>query len=157
MPHSDKHTALPTFEEAKTHYTSPKRSRTMRRIRAKDTKAEVKLRRALWQKGYRFRKNVKDLPGTPDIAIKKYKLAVFVDGEFWHGYDWATKRDTIKKNRAYWLPKIERNMQRDHQYTLELQDKGWTVLRFWESRLKQEFDLCLSIVVEAIEEARRNA
>ena len=156
MPPEDKHTALPSFEEAKTDYTSPKRSRTMRQIRGKDTKAEVKLRRALWQKGYRFRKNVKGLPGTPDIAIKKYKLAVFVDGEFWHGYDWASKRDTIKKNRAYWLPKIERNMQRDHQYTLELQDRGWTVLRFWESRLKQEFDLCLSIVVEAIEEARRN-
>lgn len=153
MP-EEKNIQVPAFEEAQSHYTTPQRSQTMRRIRSKDTKAEVRLRRALWQRGYRYRKNVRDLPGSPDIAIKKYKLAVFVDGEFWHGYRWAEKRDTIKSNRAYWIPKIERNMQRDRQNTRLLQEKGWTVLRFWERRLKKEFDLCLSIVIDAIEQKR---
>ncbi len=146
---------VPSFEEARTHYTRPERSRTMSRIRSRDTKAEVALRQALWHKGYRFRKNVKSLPGSPDIAIKKYKVAVFVDGEFWHGYRWEEKRDTIKRNRAYWIPKIERNMQRDRENTQKLQDQGWIVLRFWERRLKKEPQLCLEMVIAAIEGRRK--
>lgn len=151
MAYEEKPTKPLRFEEAQTDYTSEQRSRTMQRIKGKDTKAEVKLRKALWQRGYRYRKNVKDLPGKPDIAIKKYKLAIFVDGEFWHGYNWAEKQHTIKRNRGYWLPKIERNMQRDRENTRQLQAKGWTVLRFWEQRLKKDFEQCLSMVIEAIE------
>lgn len=126
----------------------------MSRIRSKDTKTEVKLRKALWAKGYRYRKNVKSLPGSPDIAIKKYKVAVFIDGEFWHGYNWEQKRQTIKRNRAYWIPKIERNMERDRENTRQLQEKGWLVLRFWEQRLKKEFQTCLCLITEAIESRR---
>jgi DNA mismatch endonuclease (patch repair protein) len=126
----------------------------MSRIRSKDTKTEVKLRKALWAKGYRYRKNVKSLPGSPDIAIKKYKVAVFIDGEFWHGYNWEEKRQAIKRNRAYWIPKIERNMERDRDNTQKLQEKGWLVLRFWEQRLKKEFNVCLALITEAIDDRR---
>ncbi len=126
----------------------------MSRIRSKDTKAEVRLRKALWARGYRYRKNVKSLPGSPDIAIKKYKVAVFIDGEFWHGYNWEEKRQTIKRNRAYWIPKIERNMERDRENTQKLQEKGWLVLRFWEQRLKKEFNVCLALITEAIDSRR---
>lgn len=145
----------PRFEELQTHYTSEQRSRTMSKIRSKDTKSELQLRKALWAKGYRYRKNVKSLPGSPDIAIKKYKVAVFIDGEFWHGYNWERKRKTIKRNRAYWIPKIERNIARDRSNTKQLQDMGWLVLRFWEQRLKKEFDTCLLLIAEAIESRRR--
>ncbi|NRA50137.1 MAG: very short patch repair endonuclease [Phaeodactylibacter sp.] len=127
----------------------------MSKIRSKDTKSELQLRKALWAKGYRYRKNVKSLPGSPDIAIKKYKVAVFIDGEFWHGYNWERKRKTIKRNRAYWIPKIERNIARDRSNTKQLQDMGWLVLRFWEQRLKKEFDTCLLLIAEAIESRRR--
>jgi DNA mismatch endonuclease (patch repair protein) len=126
----------------------------MSRIRSKDTKAEVRLRKALWARGYRYRKNVKSLPGSPDIAIKKYKVAVFIDGEFWHGYNWEEKQHAIKRNRAYWIPKIERNMERDRENTRKLQEKGWLVLRFWEQRLKKEFNICLALITEAIEDRR---
>lgn len=127
----------------------------MSRIRSRDTKAEVQLRKALWAKGYRYRKNVKSLPGSPDVAIKKYKVAVFIDGEFWHGYNWEEKRSTIKRNRAYWIPKIERNMERDRENTQKLQEAGWLVLRFWEQRLKKEFPTCLALITEAIESRRK--
>ncbi|WP_282779760.1 very short patch repair endonuclease [Phaeodactylibacter xiamenensis] len=148
------HKKVPRFEEAQTHYISEQRSRTMSRIRSKDTKAEVRLRKALWSRGYRYRKNVKSLPGSPDIAIKKYKVAVFIDGEFWHGYNWEEKQLTIKRNRAYWIPKIERNMERDRENTRKLQEKGWLVLRFWEQRLKKEFNVCLALITEAIDDRR---
>ncbi|MCR9099610.1 MAG: very short patch repair endonuclease [bacterium] len=148
------HKKVPRFEEAQTHYISEQRSRTMSRIRSKDTKAEVRLRKALWARGYRYRKNVKSLPGSPDIAIKKYKVAVFIDGEFWHGYNWEEKQHAIKRNRAYWIPKIERNMERDRENTRKLQEKGWLVLRFWEQRLKKEFNICLALITEAIEDRR---
>lgn len=156
MPYDDpdKPIKVPRFEEARTDYTSEQRSRIMRGIGGKDTKAELKLRKALWHKGYRYRKNVKGLPGTPDIAIKKYKLAIFVDGEFWHGHNWEEKQHAIKKNRDYWLPKIARNIQNDQACTERLQAAGWTVLRFWEQRLHKDFEQCLAIVIGAIE-ARR--
>jgi DNA mismatch endonuclease (patch repair protein) len=153
-PEEEEPIQVPAFKEAQTDYVSAVRSRTMSRVRGKDTKAERKLRQALWQMGYRYRKNVKSLPGTPDIAIKKYKLAVFVDGEFWHGYHWAEKKESIQRNRGYWIPKIERNMQRDRQVTQELQAMGWTVFRFWEGRLKTHFHLCLQAIVDELEKRK---
>ena len=146
---------VPAFTEEQSRYTPEQRSRLMSRIRSTDTKPELKLRRALWALGYRYRKDVKDLPGKPDIAIKKYKVAVFVDGEFWHGYNWAEKKPRIQRNREYWIPKIERNMQRDRQNTIALQAKGWTVFRFWEQKLKKEFPTCLEAVVEELERKKR--
>lgn len=146
---------VPAFTEEQSRYTPEQRSRLMSRIRSTDTKPELKLRRALWALGYRYRKDVKDLPGKPDIAIKKYKVAVFVDGEFWHGYNWAEKKPRIRRNREYWIPKIERNMQRDRQNTEALQAKGWTVFRFWEHKLKKEFHTCLEAVVDELERKKR--
>lgn len=146
---------VPAFTEEQSRYTPEERSRLMRKIRSTDTKPELMLRKALWAMGYRYRKDVKGLPGKPDIAIKKYQVAVFVDGEFWHGYNWAEKKPRIKRNREYWIPKIERNMQRDRQNTQALQEKGWTVFRFWEHKLKKDFHTCLEAVVEELERKKR--
>ncbi len=157
MPEKEKPIKVPAFSEEQSRYTPENRSRLMRRIRSADTKPELMLRRALWRLGYRYRKGVRDLPGKPDIAIKKYKVAVFIDGEFWHGYNWAEKKPRIRENREYWIPKIERNMQRDRENTLALQEMGWTVFRFWEHKLKKDFDICLQAVASELERRKRGA
>ena len=112
--------------------TPEQRRKNMQAIKSKDTSIELRLRKALWQSGIRYRKNYKKLPGKPDIVITKYHIAVFCDSDFWHGYDWETRNQRIKSNREYWVPKIERNMERDKAVTRQLQEAGWTVLRFWE-------------------------
>ncbi|MGJ1244087.1 MULTISPECIES: very short patch repair endonuclease [Sphingobacterium] len=122
---------VPRFEEAAGFYTTPKRSYNMSKIRNRNSKPELVLRKALWSKDIRFRLHDKSLPGTPDIVIKKYKLAIFVDGEFWHGFDWKNKRETIKSNRLFWIPKIERNMQKDMRVNKALRDMDYVVFRFW--------------------------
>ena len=93
--------------------TPEQRKKNMRAIRSKDTTIELALRKALWQRGIRYRKNYKGLIGKPDIVITKYRIAVFCDSDFWHGYDWENRKARIKSNRDYWIPKIERNMKRD--------------------------------------------
>ncbi len=103
--------------------TPEQRRKNMQAIRSKDTSIEVALRRALWQEGIRYRKNYKELPGKPDIAITKHKIAVFCDSEFWHGYDWENNKYRIKSNHDYWLPKIERNIQRDQEVNIQLESK----------------------------------
>ncbi|WP_313420183.1 very short patch repair endonuclease [Sphingobacterium multivorum] len=122
---------VPRFEEAAGFYTSKKRSVQMSKIRSRNSKPELILRKALWSKNIRFRLHDRSLPGTPDIVIKKYKLAIFVDGEFWHGFDWKNKRETIKSNRLFWIPKIERNMQKDIRVNKALRDMDYVVFRFW--------------------------
>ncbi|MGJ1215354.1 very short patch repair endonuclease [Sphingobacterium multivorum] len=122
---------VPRFEEAAGFYTSPKRSSMMSKIRSRNSKPELILRRALWMRNIRYRLHDKSLPGTPDIVVKKYKLAIFVDGEFWHGFDWKYKRETIKSNRLFWIPKIERNMQKDIRVNKALRDMDYVVFRFW--------------------------
>jgi DNA mismatch endonuclease (patch repair protein) len=107
----------------------------MARVHATEGKDEVIIRRILWKNGIHYRKNYKDLPGKPDIAITKYKVAVFIDGEFWHGYDWENYQKHIKSNRDYWIPKIERNMKRDKEVNAQLEAMGWTVLRFWSKQV----------------------
>jgi DNA mismatch endonuclease, patch repair protein len=103
-----------------------------------DTKCERLLRQALWAAGYRYRKNLADLPGHPDIAFLRARLAVFVDGDFWHGRDWESRRQKLQagSNPDYWIAKIQRNMERDRETTSRLQELGWTVLRFWESEIQ---------------------
>jgi DNA mismatch endonuclease (patch repair protein) len=122
---------VPRFEEAKGFYTTPKRSYNMSKIRNRNSKPELVLRKALWSKDIRFRLHDKSLPGTPDIVIKKYKLAIFVDGEFWHGFDWKNNKERIKSNRLFWIPKIERNMQKDIRVNKALRDMDYVVFRFW--------------------------
>lgn len=115
--------------------TTKQKNAEMSRVHSTGGKDEVILRKMLWHKGIRYRINYKGLPGKPDIAITKYKIAVFIDGEFWHGYNWKVKRTRIKRNRDYWIPKIEKNMERDKKVTNELEAMGWTVLRFWSKKV----------------------
>ena len=138
---------VPRFNEANGFYTTKQRSELMAKIKSQNTKPELKLKKALWNLGYRYRKNLKKLPGSPDIVYTKHKLAIFVDGEFWHGYNWAEKKTKIKTNRDFWIPKIERNIQRDLQNNQLLTDAGWYVIRFWEYELKKDFEGCLNRVI----------
>ena len=110
------------------------------------------LRKALWNKGYRYRKNVKSLPGKPDIVITKYKIAVFCDGEFFHGKDWELLREKLKtsNNGEFWIKKISRNIEHDDEVDKELTYMGYTVLRFWGKDIKQHIDDCVQAIEEAI-------
>ncbi len=133
---------VPRFKKENGFETTPKRSNTMSQIKSKNTKPEMLLRKELWHGGLRYRVNRKDLPGKPDISIKKYKLAVFVDGEFWHGYNWEEKKEKIKSNRKFWIPKIERNMQRDQENNQKLKEKGYKVIRYWAHEVKENVSAC---------------
>lgn len=134
--------------------TPEQRRRNMQAIKSKDTTIELALRKALWSKGIRYRKNCKALIGKPDIAITKYKIAVFCDSEYWHGFDWENRNQKIKSNREYWIPKIERNMARDQEVSASLEQDGWTVIRFWERQIRKELDSCVDEVLSAIEKKR---
>lgn len=130
--------------------TKEQRRKNMQAIRSKDTSIEVMLRKALWEKGIRYRKNYSNLPGKPDIVITKYKIAIFCDSEFWHGYDWPLSKEKIKSNREYWIPKIENNIARDQRNTYLLENQGWIVLRFWEKEIRNNLPLCFERISEAI-------
>jgi DNA mismatch endonuclease, patch repair protein len=122
----------------------------MSRIKAQNTKPEQRLRKILWALGLRYRKNVKSLPGKPDIIIRKYNLAIFIDGEFWHGFKWEEKKDKIKSNRDFWIPKIERNMQRDQEINQQLTEIGYTIIRFWEHQINRDLSWCINVILEKI-------
>lgn len=141
---------VPRFKEENGFYTTKERSKLMGKIRAKETKPEIIFRKALWAKGLRYRKNVKKLPGNPDIVMNKFKLIIFIDGEFWHGYNWKEKKTKIKSNRDFWIPKIERNMQRDEENELELRKMGYTIFRFWEHQIKNDIENCLNQIMHHI-------
>jgi len=136
--------------------TPEQRHKNMKNIKATDTSIEVALRKALWHKGYRYRKNVKDLPGKPDIVLTKYKIAIFCDSEFFHGKDWNVLKERIEKgnNSAYWMKKISRNMERDDEVTKSLYYEGWTVIRFWGKDIKKNLDECVRVVEEAVFEKK---
>lgn len=131
---------------------SEKSHRNMSRIRGKDTSIEVILRKALWAKGYRYRKNYKGLPGSPDIAITKYKIAIFCDSEFFHGKDWDTLKEKLEngKNPGYWIQKIQRNRKRDREKDKLLRFEGWTVIHFWGKEILEDTDECIHVIEEAI-------
>ena len=132
-------------------FTPEQRRKNMRAIRSKDTTIELALRKALWQRGIRYRKNYKGLIGKPDIVITKNRIAVFCDSDFWHGYDWENKKSRIKSNQNYWIPKIERNMKRDREVTAALVEQGWIVLRFWEHTIRKELEECVDDIQEAVD------
>ena len=127
-------------------------SRNMRSNKCKDTKPELMLRKELWRRGLRYRKNYKPLPGKPDIVYLCARLAVFVDGRMWHGYDWEHQKNDFKSNRNFWISKIERNMERDREITQQLIEFGWQVLRFWDFEIKKDVTAC----ADKIEQAYRN-
>lgn len=147
MSYEDNKIKVPRFNEASGFYTTKKRSKIMSKIRGKNTKPELLFRKALWEKGVRYRVDNKKLPGKPDVSIQKYKLAIFIDGEFWHGYNWDERKDKIKSNRGFWVPKIERNMQRDREVNRQLNTMGYTVFRFWEKEIKNELHKCINDVL----------
>lgn len=121
--------------------SSPKASAAARGSSKKTgTKAEMVLRRALWREKLRYRVAVKHLPGKPDICFMRAKVAVFCDGDFWHGRNWARRRRKLAKgaNSTYWVAKIQRNMERDRETDARLSALGWKVLRFWESDLLKD-------------------
>ena len=131
--------------------TPEQRKKNMRAIRSKDTTIELALRKALWQRGIRYRKNYKGLIGKPDIVITKYRIAVFCDSDFWHGYDWENRKARIKSNQNYWIPKIERSMKRDREVTAALVEQSWIVLRFWEHTIRKELEECVDDIQEAVD------
>lgn len=132
--------------------TKEQRSKNMRNIRSQDTSIELVLRKKLWEKGYRYRKNFKALPGRPDIALMKYKIAIFCDGEFFHGKDWEVRKPKMLQgtNPEYWVSKIERNMERDRENDQKLLFLGWTVIRFWGKDILKNPDQCISVIEETI-------
>lgn len=137
--------------------TPEQRKKCMRRVRSKDSKIEVRLRKALWHKGYRYRKNYKALPGKPDIAITKHKIAIFCDSEFFHGKDWEKSLHVQimrGSNAEFWEKKILRNMKRDEEVDHELKGLGWKVLRFWGKEIEKNLDGCIRVVEEAIFEIK---
>jgi DNA mismatch endonuclease, patch repair protein len=137
---------VPRFEEAAGFYTTKQRSGIMAKIRGKDTSPELAFRRALYARGVRFRVHNKSLPGKPDLSNVSRKFAVFIDGEFWHGHNWEEKKGKLKSNRGFWIPKIERNMQRDAEITQALQAMGFKVFRFWDFQVKGDLEGCVQEV-----------
>lgn len=131
-------------------HTPEQRSKNMRAIKSKSTKDEVRLAKALWHLGYRYRKNNKTVFGKPDITFKKYKLAIFVDSEFFHGKDWETEKHRIKSNQEFWHKKIERNIQRDKEVNEYLISSGWTVIRFWSAEIKKNIETVIKSIEKEI-------
>ena len=132
--------------------TKEQRYKNMQHIRSKDTRIELILRKALWKKGYRYRKNCKDIPGKPDIILTKYRIAIFCDGEFFHGKDWKFLKLRLEKsnNADYWINKISRNIERDDEVNKKLLAMGWTVLRFWGKAIENHTGECVKVVEETI-------
>ena len=130
--------------------TKEQRSKNMKAIKNKDTSIELMLRKELWHRGLRYRKNYTKIIGKPDIVFISKKVAVFCDSEFWHGFDWENRKNDIKSNRDFWIPKIERNIQRDKEVTQTLTDDGWIVLRFWGRDIKKKLSECADIIEKAV-------
>ncbi len=134
--------------------TKEQRKKNMRAVKSTGSKIEVALAKALFSKGYRYRKNNKNVFGRPDLTFKKYKIAIFVDGEFWHGKDWEIRKYDHKTNQAYWRNKIERNIQRDKEVNAELEKQGWKVLRFWGKQIERNLEECVQIIEQEIENVK---
>jgi DNA mismatch endonuclease (patch repair protein) len=154
MNYSENKIKVPRFNETSGFYTTKKRSKIMSKIRGKNTKPELQFRKALWKEGVRYRVDNKTLPGRPDISIKKYKLAIFIDGEYWHGYNWDARKSKLKTNREFWIPKIERNMQRDREVNQQLSEMDFTVFRFWVHEIKENLKTCVNDVMMHLDLAK---
>ena len=126
------------------------RSKNMRAIKSTGTKDEIRLAKALWHLGYRYRKNNKTVFGKPDLTFKKYKIAIFVDSEFFHGKDWETQKHRIKSNREFWHRKIERNIERDNGVNEYLKSFGWEVLRFWSTEIRKNIEAVIALIEKQI-------
>ena len=153
LPIEENTIKVPRFEESAGFYTTEKRSKIMAKIKGSNSKPELLLRKALWKANIRFRVHRNDLPGKPDVVIEKYQLAIFIDGDFWHGYQWDKRKPNT--NKAFWIPKIERNMQRDQFVNVALKALGYVVMRFWEHEIKQNLAACVNQVKLYLEAAKK--
>ena len=134
--------------------TAEQISYNMRMVKNKDSDIEQLLRKELWKRGIRYRKNVRKIFGNPDIVFIGLKIAVFCDSEFWHGYDWENRKKDFKSNQEFWIPKIERNMERDKEVNEKLISDGWKVIRFWGKEIKKETSRCADVIENAIKERK---
>lgn len=138
------------MKHPKQYDTDEATSRRMANVKLKGGSDEEAIAKALWQKGYRYWRNYKKLPGSPDIAIQKHHIAVFVDGEFWHGYDWENRKQKLHRNREYWIEKIEENIARDARVDCQLKEIGWTPIHFWSKEVKKDLQSCINSIEELI-------
>ena len=135
------------MKHPKSYDTTPETSKRMSRVHLKQGKAEVLLAKRLWHLGFWYR-----LPGSPDIAILKYNIAIFVDGEFWHGKNWEERKSKLKRNREYWIAKIEENIARDIRDDKNLRAQDWYVIHFWEKEVLKDTDGCIDVVRDLVEQ-----
>ena len=124
----------------------------MSRVKNKDSDIELALRKELWNRGLRYRKNVTSIMGKPDIVFLRKKVAVFCDSEFWHGYNWEERKKDFKTNQSFWIPKIERNIERDKEVNEFLESEGWKVIRFWGRDIKKNCGNCVDEIELALKE-----
>lgn len=132
------------------NHTPEQRRKNMKAVKNKDSEIERLLRKELWSRGLRYRKNYKKIIGKPDIVFVGKKFAVFCDSEFWHGHNWDERKNDFKSHQEFWIPKIERNMERDREVTQRLEAEGWTVLRFWGKDIKQNVAKCADEITAVI-------
>ena len=130
--------------------TKEQRHKNMQAVKNKDSQIELILRSALWNKGYRYRKNYTKLEGKPDIVLSKYKTVIFCDSEFWHGYNWEVRKNDIKSNKEFWIKKIEGNINRDKTVNKILKEQGWKVVRLWGKDIKKNLDKCVNKIEKEI-------
>lgn len=131
-------------------HTPEQRRRNMQAVKNKDSQIELLLRKELWSRGIRYRKNSTKIFGKPDIVFIGKKVAVFCDSEFWHGYNWEERKKDFKSHQEFWIPKIERNIQRDKEVTAKLESEGWIVLRFWGNEIKKNTAQCADIIEKVV-------
>ena len=136
------------MKHPKSYDTDEPTRKRMAHVKLKGGDAEKLLAKRLWHLGFRYRKNDKSLPGSPDIAIRRYNIAIFVDGEFWHGKDWNIKKTKLKRNKTYWTEKIEENIARDRRVNADLKGMGWSVIRFWTQDVIRHTDDCVKHIEE---------
>ena len=132
-------------------HTPEQRRKNMQAVKNKDSQIELLLRKELWSRGIRYRKNVNKIFGKPDIAFIRKKVAVFCDSEFWHGYNWEERKKDFKSHQEFWIPKIERNIERDSEVTKRLESEGWTVIRFWGKEIQKNTARCADIIEKVVD------
>lgn len=136
----------------KKHKKAMSRSEIMQRVKSKNTKIEIMLRKELWKRGLRYQKNVKDVFGKPDIVFKGKRLAIFIDSEFWHGKNFLEGKSIPKTNTEYWVDKFKRNIERDKEVNKQLKDEGWTVLRFWGTDIQKDVSICADTIEKTLKD-----
>lgn len=137
--------------------TPEQRRKNMQAVKSKGTKIEVIFGKMLWNAGVRYRKNDKQVFGHPDFTLRTARIAIFCDGEFWHGKNWELRKLDHKSHQEFWIPKIERNMQRDCEVNEYLRKEGWTILRFWETDIKKHPDECINEVLRTMKQKDKEA